>query len=74
MKVIGAKLDTKQKNEDPVDQLHHTAADGENEIILADINTFYFVLVDWHLCCQQQDVDEVTMANKPPKNKREVLI
>ena len=48
LKVIEAKLDSKQKNENPVNQFQQNAADGNAAVILADIVASKLVLDDWY--------------------------
>jgi hypothetical protein len=55
LKVIEAKVNTKEKDENPVNQLEKYATYGNAAVILANIWTAQLVFDDWYQCSKQQD-------------------
>jgi hypothetical protein len=61
LEVIEAKVNTKKKDENPVNQLEKYTTYGKAAVFLADIWTAQLIFDDWYQCSKQQNDGDMAM-------------
>ena len=65
-------MDTKEKEEDPINQFQKNATYGNASVVLAHIWNSKLVFNDWHQSSKQQDDGDMAMYQKTLNDRGEV--